>query len=118
MTRKHYIKLAEMIHNNTRYGNIRHNTKRVIEADNFYEIEDLTLENQFNELLITSLRTKKGLNLSIIKNKFPSNFYENILHTYDQHFRLNKDVIFQNDTLTLSENGLFISDNIISEFML
>jgi hypothetical protein len=36
MTRKHYIKLAEMIHNNTRYGNIRNNTKRVIDADNFY----------------------------------------------------------------------------------
>ena len=36
MTKKHYMKLAEMIHNNTRYGNIRHNTKRVIDADNFY----------------------------------------------------------------------------------
>jgi len=36
MTRKHYIKLAELINNNSRYGNIRNNTKRVIDADNFY----------------------------------------------------------------------------------
>lgn len=36
MTRKHYIKLAEMINNNTRYGNIRDEIKRVIDLDNFY----------------------------------------------------------------------------------
>jgi|11BtaG_2_1085332.scaffolds.fasta_scaffold83170_2 hypothetical protein len=36
MTKKHYIKLAETINNNTRYGNIRDEIKRVIDLDNFY----------------------------------------------------------------------------------
>ena len=36
MTKKHYIKLAEIIHNNTRYGNIRDEMKSVIDLDNFY----------------------------------------------------------------------------------
>ncbi len=36
MTRKHYIKLAELINNNSRYGNIRDDIKRVIDLDKFY----------------------------------------------------------------------------------
>tara|TARA_A100001391_G_scaffold201946_1_gene190282 strand:+ start:670 stop:873 length:204 start_codon:yes stop_codon:yes gene_type:complete len=41
MTKKHYIKLAEIINNNSRYGNIRDEIKRVIDLDNFYQ--DLVL---------------------------------------------------------------------------
>ena len=36
MTKKHYIKLAELINNNSRYGNIRDDIKRVIDLDKFY----------------------------------------------------------------------------------
>jgi hypothetical protein len=47
MTRKHYIKLAKIINNNSRYGNIRDEIKRVIDLDNFYHdlVEFLKQDN-------------------------------------------------------------------------
>lgn len=120
---KHYLGIGPGAHSFngiSRQWNISNNPNYIknIETDNYYEIEILTTENQFNELLITSLRTKKGLDLLSIKNKFPKSFYENILETYKQKYSLNNDVFIENEMLFLSENGLFISDNIISEFMI
>ena len=47
MTKKNYIKLADIINKNTRYGNIRNNIKRVIDLDIFYSdlVEYLKKDN-------------------------------------------------------------------------
>lgn len=37
MTRKDYIKLAEIINSNLRYGNIREEIKQVIDLNQFYK---------------------------------------------------------------------------------
>ncbi len=120
---KHYLGIGPGAHSFngiSRQWNISNNPSYIknISTGDFYEVEILTPENQFNELLITSLRTIKGLDLSIVKEKFPSHFYKNIISKYNQYYKLNNDVLLLQNKLSLSENGLFISDNIISDFMI
>jgi oxygen-independent coproporphyrinogen-3 oxidase len=81
-----------------------------------FEEEILTEQNQFNELLMTGLRTQWGINLNEIK----TNFSEEINATFNlelQPFLSEGFVVIENNFLKLSNKGKFIADRIISDLM-
>lgn len=79
------------------------------------EIEYLDENTVYNEYIMTSLRTKWGINLDYIKNKFSSKYYDYLLKSSKKYFEQN---LLQNSTshLILTTEGLFISDSIIADF--
>lgn len=83
----------------------------------YFEKEDLDKKTQFNEYILTSLRTMWGLDLEYVENKFEKEGYDYIMNLAGKFidYGLMKQ---ENKTLVLTNQGKMISDNIISELML
>ncbi|MFQ3579648.1 MAG: hypothetical protein SNJ71_05880, partial [Bacteroidales bacterium] len=79
----------------------------------YYEQEILTHKDLFNELLLKSLRTSKGLKQESIIETNP--LYYKKIETTLQNFIKSEHIIYKNNTFTLSQKGLIISDYIISQ---
>ncbi|MDD2552394.1 MAG: radical SAM family heme chaperone HemW [Dysgonamonadaceae bacterium] len=81
------------------------------------EKEDIDASKQYNEFLITGLRTMWGINLEELKNRFGDEkldyFFKNAQKYFDLNYLIRKD-----NTITLSHKGIFISDGIISDLMI
>lgn len=81
------------------------------------EKEYIDSAKQYNEFLITGLRTMWGINLTVLENKFGEERLNYFFKNARKYFDLN--YLIQNDsTITLSRKGIFISDGIISDLML
>ncbi len=83
----------------------------------FYEQEELDLKARFNEYVMTSLRTMWGIDLDYIERTFEKEGYDyivNLAGKFKDYGLLKQD----NNYLVLTNQGKFISDNIISEFMI
>jgi len=82
-----------------------------------FEEEKLTIVNQWNEWVMTRLRTKWGVNLDEMPQKFPQEWKE----LFDQ---IAQDMIRQNwlqkkdQTFKLTEKGKFFADGIAAEFFI
>ena len=88
-----------------------------IEQKNSYrEIENLTKEERYNEFILTGLRTKWGVDLEELKNRFGEELYGYALQNSAKFIDL-KLLTLKNNILTLSRKGIFISDGIMSELM-
>ncbi len=100
----------------SRQFNVSNNTKylKAIEANKIpFEIENLTLSEKTNDLILTSLRTKWGLDLLKI-NTLNQSWLENsskVLNKYE-----NEGFILNNEkTIILSKKGKLFADKIASE---
>lgn len=82
-----------------------------------FEVEILSEANQFNEYLMTSLRTKWGINKQHIRQQFAMVDYTNFEKNLKPHLE-NQTLIQEGDTITLSRQGKMIADAIISDLML
>jgi oxygen-independent coproporphyrinogen-3 oxidase len=81
----------------------------------FSEIEYLTEIDKFNEYLITGLRTSKGISKNFIIENFGKKFYNYFIDKVDNLF--NDKLFFINeDRISLTRNGIFISDYILEQF--
>jgi oxygen-independent coproporphyrinogen-3 oxidase len=82
----------------------------------FYEIEELDENSRYNDFVITSLRTINGMDMLMMKEKFGEK-----LHTYclrNAHTFINRNLLEMKDgKLRLTEEGIFISDGIMSELL-
>ena len=78
--------------------------------------EILSIDEQYNDLILTSLRTYWGLDLNEVKTKFGNDKYNYCLEMAKQHID-SKNVFLENNTLKISEEGIFISDSIMSDLM-
>lgn len=78
--------------------------------------EILTEEEACNDFVFTALRTNKGLNLRQLELLFGKDKTSNILRWSQPHIT-NNLLTFTNDTLRLTEKGIFVSNNIISDLM-
>lgn len=77
------------------------------------EVELLNLKNIINETIMLGLRTNKGINLDMFLKDFGSDYYNHLLVKSGY---LNKNFyIIENGFLSLSTQGLFVSDNICTE---
>ena len=81
------------------------------------EHEILNKETRYNDLITTALRTIDGITLEDIKKEFGDSFYRTLMTEADKHIARQLMVI-KDGHLALTRKGLYISDDIMSDFML
>ena len=81
-----------------------------------YEIEHLTEEERYNDAILTRLRTSDGIPLAWIKNKFSQRLNSYMLNAAKKHIEYG-NIKKTDETLSLTEKGIFISDAVIRDFI-
>lgn len=116
---KSYLGIGPSAHSfdgKNRSWNIANNTvyiKNLKENKVPNEVEILSENERFNELMMIGLRTIYGIDLSQIQKEFPKEFYENLINEIQPY--LNDQFIQQKENiLTLTEKGKFLADGIAS----
>jgi len=95
-------------------GNNKKYSENLSNGAEYFETEVLTVDNQYNEFIMTNLRTMAGVSLASINKRFGNN-YEDYFLSEVEKFVENGSVKREGDIFTFSEDGIFISDHIISE---
>lgn len=91
--------------------------KGVRSGDLMFEREELDKKTRFNEYIMVSLRTMWGINLNYVEKVFDKEGYDYLINMAGKFvdYGLMKQ---EKNTLILTNQGIMISDNIISEIML
>ena len=117
---KPYLGIGPSAHsfNGTQRGwNVRNNSKYInaLQGDVLpIEIETLTITDQYNEYIMTGLRTMWGVSFSKIENDF-GKLYKDYLIQQSEVF-INKHLLYIDDKhLHVTKKGQFLSDGIASE---
>ena len=120
-TGKPYLGVGPSAHSfdgEKRFWNIAHNAKYIAALRDGVipcETEILTTRDKYNELIMTGLRTKQGVNESVIAQKFPPKYAQDFL-TCKSKF-LNQNLLQENGPfVSLTRKGIVVSDMIMSEF--
>jgi oxygen-independent coproporphyrinogen-3 oxidase len=119
----HYLGLGPSAHSFNGYSrqwNISNLKAYIISLKNnkqFFEREELTPRNRFNEYIMTSLRTMWGIDLDYVENLFGKEGYDYLINMTGK-FRSYGLMKHENNALILTSQGKMISDNIISEIMM
>lgn len=82
-----------------------------------FEKEELDETTRYNEKVITSLRTSKGLDLAHIESDYGPARLAYCLKQAQQHIEAG-NLLLENGCLRLSPRGIFISDGIMSDLLL
>jgi len=77
-------------------------------------IGELSIEDQFNEYIMTSLRTMWGINLSFVKNKFGDTYLNELLQQI-KPFIAKEQLLMNDDQLVLTQKGKLFADGIAAE---
>ncbi|WP_353118049.1 radical SAM family heme chaperone HemW [Myroides odoratus] len=86
-----------------------------IEADELpSEIEELSVVDRYNEYVMTGLRTIWGVDLTRVSNEFGAEFY-NYLIQESASFIVDGFMQKQENILTITDKGKFLSDGIASD---
>ena len=97
-------------------SNMKQYFEKIDKGENAFEEERLSTEDAFNDYLITRLRTKWGVSLKEIRERFGTDYYDAILkkivHLPKAHIE-SKD----QNCYRLTPKGLFLSDGIIEKLM-
>lgn len=102
----------------SRRWNIANNPKYLKlfnDCQRYYEEETLSITDQFNEYLLTGLRTKWGIKKSYLAANFGPSFlkdFENVL----QNHPFKSYLIDRDDTVFIDKAGKLFADAIIAEF--
>lgn len=81
-----------------------------------YESEHLELHTQYNDSIITSLRTRWGIFIPQIESKYGSKYAVYCLHLAKKYLK-SGDLKLKNGHLLLTPKGIFISDSIMSDLL-
>ena len=117
---KNYLGIGPGAHSyngNVREFNVSNNNIYITNVTNglvFSEKEELSKENLMDEYIMTSLRTKWGCNIQVLKNNFQ---YDLLEKPFFANLVENGLIIKTKDVITLSRDGLLIADNIILEII-
>lgn len=117
----HYIGIGPSAHSfdgNSRQWNVSNNNayiSKITIADlRFFEAEQLTPANQFNEYVLTSLRTIWGIDDNYLKQKFSTEYYSAFKNDIEQYIKKG-EVVFENNAYVLTSKGKLVADKIASE---
>lgn len=80
------------------------------------EAEHLSINEKYNEFILTGLRTMWGIDLSDMINIFGEDMYNYCIENAQPYINAGK-LIIQENTLKLTQKGIFISDGIMSDLM-
>lgn len=90
--------------------------EKIQNGQSCFELETLSTATRYNELVMTSLRTMWGLSLSEVDRLFGFTYRNYCLKMAKKHL-LNGKLLLEGDILRLSEEGIFISDSIMSDLL-
>jgi len=79
-------------------------------------VEILNDEQKYNDYIITALRTSWGIDLNSLKENFTKELIDNCFKNY-QKFVESGHLLLKENKLSLTNQGMFISDTIISEML-
>ena len=105
----HTIKYNALLHE-TRY--MRHETRDTIRS-----VEVLGVDERFNELVFTALRTKVGVDLVELRSRFGDGRCDGLLRLARKYVDSGRMRVVDG-RLCLTREGIYISDSIISDFMI
>ena len=114
-----YLGLGPSAHSfdgNTRQWNVADLKKYVQQTGDggqFYKQEKLSETDRYNELIMTSLRTQWGIDTEKITEKFGKSYSGDFVRSINQ-FVENNLVKRSGTVYSLTRNGIFLSDKIIS----
>lgn len=103
----------------TRQWNVANNvkyTKAVNEDISFYEVEELSHKDHFNEHILTRLRTHWGVDIVDLKTSFPDQFLK--IQDIINKFLTEGLLIKKGSVILLSDEGKFIADHVTSELFI
>ena len=104
----------------SRSWNVSNNTLYISDIQNnkmYHQKEKLTYIDQYNEYIMTGLRTMWGISLSNLQEKFGKKI-KNYFVNKSKKFIESKLLIIENDLIKTSKKGKFLSDGIASELFL
>jgi oxygen-independent coproporphyrinogen-3 oxidase len=120
---KPYLGIGPSAHSYDGQGrrwNIAHNLKyiRALEAgEPYFETETLSLQDRYNEAIMTGLRTEWGVSLQKIRQEFGPRFEAYLLRLAGPY--LEQQFLFrEGDGLYLSRKGKFLADGIASDLFM
>ncbi|WP_160068062.1 radical SAM family heme chaperone HemW [Sphingobacterium bovisgrunnientis] len=121
---KHYLGIGPSAHSfngHSRSWNVANNAKYIAaltDDTSYNELEHLTKSDQFNESVMTSIRTMWGLDLQKVEKDFGYDYKQHILKE-SQTFLVNEELeIIDNNTLRATNKGKLLADHIASELFL
>jgi len=103
-----------------RSWNVSNNSTYIksLDADELpFESELLSVENRFNEYIMTGLRTIWGVSLEKIETDFGLKIKNHLLES-SKKFRTSKTLILEHNHLKVTRTGKFLSDGIASDLFL
>ena len=83
----------------------------------FSEVEQLTTAEQYNDAILTRLRTADGLPLDWFKEKFSEKLYRHMSTTIEKHMQRGTLTTGNNGNIRLAREGIFISDAIMRDLI-
>jgi oxygen-independent coproporphyrinogen-3 oxidase len=100
----------------TRRWNIASNKiyREEFDSNNYFEQETLSEKDKLNELIMTRLRTKWGLNLEEVEEKFGSKSLSSLIKNANKHIE-NGNLFVEENKIKVSEKGMFFADGISSD---
>ena len=90
--------------------------KGIRNKEPFYEKEVLDLYTRYNEYIVTRLRTMWGISLEELESLFGKELSEYMLANANSWIKSGK-MIFREGILCLTEQGVFVSDAIMSDLI-
>ena len=97
-------------------ADIKEYIKGINENKRSYEIEHLTEEERYNDTILTRLRTADGIPLKWMKEKFSEKLNRYMLTAAQRHIECG-NLKKTDETLSLTEKGIFISDSVIRDLI-
>lgn len=112
---------AHSFNGTSRSWNIANNAlyiKGILAKELPLETEQLSKNDRFNEYVLTSLRTKWGIDKKYVEHEFGSDFLNSLLKNIEEYV-YNKDVnISDQGIITLTPTGKLLADQIASELFI
>ena len=82
----------------------------------YFELEDLSVSDRFNDYILTRLRTKWGIDLNDLKKIAPTEIQS--LQLALNNFVMDGQVIQNGDEFTLTDEGKYIADSISADLFI
>ena len=86
------------------------------EHERRYEVEKLSTDTQYNDFIITRLRTRQGVPIGLLEEKFGNEKREYCLRMADPYLK-NGKLTLTDGILALTREGIFVSDSIMRDLM-
>jgi oxygen-independent coproporphyrinogen III oxidase len=96
-------------------SNLNNYLKNVAQGGGYFEIEKLTENNKFNEYILTSLRTNKGVSERYVKSVFNEKIITHFIKVLHELFVEGFMDKFDN-SFVLNKKGIFILDFLVKKF--